>query len=276
VTQRDANGERIVDRNTFLPPDDTDSRIAKIERGYTVPQQTILDRLAAQEVTNADVADQIVTIANTTVNTSVTTGGGVAFIPSGQWMAPGGYASNNPVSYSTVSIMDSAFYVIPFMCAAGTYNEWAFIVHNDVTSSMRGCYSLGIYDAAGGKAGDFKFEFDGPGGSTPRTGGTVVTGTGSATLAADGTYWFLFASTGNSQWVSQFSTRGINSPYAVLPLVASNTATASLELWPQPGLAGFSVYPSNVLPISLPASLPAMGAYYPFGSVVPRVYLRRV
>lgn len=278
MTQRDVDGERIVDRNTFLPPDDTAGRIEKLERGYTLPQQTVLERLETQEATNADLADQIINIANTTTNTSVTTGGGQSFIPYGNWMAPGGYASGNPNSYATVSISDEAFYVIPYMCAAGTYDEWAFILHNDLDTMMAGCFSVAIYDAAGGKAGEFNYVWDGP--SAPATipgGGTIIVGTGAATLPADGTYWFMFASSGNSRWNSVFAARGINGPYSVMPLVAVTTATASLEMWPQHGLAGFSVYGSvgGAFAIPMPATLPSMTAYFPFSSVVPRVYLGR-
>ncbi len=138
MTQRDANGERIVDRNVFLPPDDTTDRLSKIERGYTLPQQAVLQRLETQEATNSDLADQIINISNT--STSVTTGGGQSFIPYGNWMAPGGYASGNSSSFATVSISDQAFYVVPYMCAAGTYDEWAFILHNDLDTLMEGCY----------------------------------------------------------------------------------------------------------------------------------------
>ncbi len=278
MTQRDASGERIVDRNMFLPGDDTESRIAKVERGYTLPQQAILEQLEVQQATSAELATQIINVSNTTTNTSVTTGGGFAFIPYGVWMAPGGYASENSNNYSTVSITDEAFYVIPFMCAAGTYDEWAFLTHNDIDTLMAGCYSFAIYDAAGGKAGEFHFVWDGP--SAPAAipgGGTVVVGTGTATLPADGTYWFMFASSGNSRWNISFAARGINSPYSVMPLVGTRTATASLELWPQHGQAGFSVYTSvgGASAIPMPASLPSMASYSPFSAVVPRVYLKR-
>jgi hypothetical protein len=276
VTQRDANGERIVDRNTFLPPDDTTDRLSKIERGYTLPQQAVLQRLETQEATSSDLADQIINISNT--STSVTTGGGQSFIPYGNWMAPGGYASGNPNTYSTVSVTDQAFYVIPYMCAAGTYDEWAFILHNDLDTLMAGCYSVAIYDAAGGKAGEFNIVWDGPAAPGPITGGgTVVVGSGAATLPADGTYWFMFASSGNSRWNSVFATRGINGPYSVMPLVATRTATNLLEMWPQHGLAGFGVYGSvgGAFAIPMPATLPSMTSYFPFSSVVPRVYLKR-
>jgi hypothetical protein len=275
VTQRDENGERIVDRNTFLPPDETTERLSKIERGFTLPQQNILERLETQEATNADLADQIFTVSNTTVNTSVSGGSGVGFIPYGDWLLPGGWTSRTGNSTAGFA---GKLSVVPFLLTAGTYDELAFqlstIPLNPAYSggvAVERCLAIAIYDAAGGKHGEFQYVYDSTPGITVPTD-TVLAAAGSAVIPADGTYWVAFASSatdgsgifvkasGGGEWVFPTGTRMafIDLPYA----------SGAVQL------QKYGVYSAYVVPIGMPLALTNLDTYGADSNAVPLLWLR--